>query len=177
MKQIHNNLLALAICILAAGCSTPPLFPPHVANSSTSLEFGVLQAKPDVFNGRVVQLAGRIIGVEESTGGTLIFAHELPLEKHPVYGPAETSASTPAFAILYPGKVDPSALWYGNKFVVIALAQGRQTVAVDGIPHREPYVVARCMHVWKTGGYYEIADFPHTSDGYYPLEQETYCAN
>jgi hypothetical protein len=35
------------------------------------------------------------------------------------------------------------------------------------------------MHVWKTGEYgsYGIADFPHTTDGYYPLEHQTYCVN
>src|SRR5438046_10586143 len=93
-----------------------------------------------------------------------------------IYCQADANKSTHVLSNIYPCKFYPSALWYGNNFVVIALAQGRQTVAVDGIPHREPYVVARCMHVWKTGGYYEIADFPHTSDGYYRLEQETYCA-
>ncbi len=177
MKRIFKNILAVTTGIIMAGCSTPSLFPPDVTNTSTSLEFGVLQAKPDVFNGRVVQLAGRIIGVEKSEGGTLILAHELPLQKHPAYGPAETGDSTPPFAILYPGNVEPSALWYGNKFVVIAVSHGQKTVDVEGVPHREPYVVARCMHVWKTGGYYEIADFPHAFDGYYPLEQQTFCVN
>jgi starvation-inducible outer membrane lipoprotein len=180
MKQDLNHHLALATClvllVLVAGCSTPALFPSDIANNSSSLEFGVLQAKPDVFNGRVVQLAGRIVGVEQADGGTLILAHELPLVKHPAYGPTEASERTSAFAILYPGKVEPNALWYGNKFVVIAVAQGEQTVAVDGIPRKEPYMVAQCMHVWKTGGYYDVSDFPHVFDGYYPLEQQTYCA-
>lgn len=175
MRRIPIVSLALAVGILTAGCSTPSLFPPNVAGSSATPEFGVLEAKPDVFNGRVVQLAGRIIGVEQSERGTLILAHELPMEKHPAYGPTETSEHTPSFAILYQGTVDPNALWYGNKLVVIAVAQGRQTVAVDNIPRTQPYVVAQCMHVWKTGGYYEIADFPHTVDGYYPLEHQTYC--
>jgi starvation-inducible outer membrane lipoprotein len=177
MKRTFTRALTIATCIVLAGCSTPSLFPSDVTNTSTSLEFGALQAKPDVFNGRVVQLAGRIIGVEKSDSGTLILAHELPLGKHPAYGPVETADATPAFAILYPGKVDSNALWYGNKFVVIAVAKGQRDVAVDGILHKEPYVVAKCMHVWKTGGYNSVADFPHTSDGYYPLEQETYCTN
>jgi hypothetical protein len=32
--------------------------------------------------------------------------------------------------------------------------------------------------VWKTGAYgsYAIEDYPHTTDGYYPLEHQTYCA-
>ena len=57
----------------------------------SSPEFGVLQAKTDVFKGRVVQLAGRIVGIEKSASGTIILARELPVEKHPVFGPAETN--------------------------------------------------------------------------------------
>ena len=60
----------------------------------SSPEFGVLQAKTDVFKGRVVQLAGRIVGIEESASGTIILARELPVEKHPVFGPAETNKPT-----------------------------------------------------------------------------------
>jgi hypothetical protein len=142
------------------------------------MEFGVLEAQPDVFKGRVVQLAGRIVGVEQSAGGILIRAQELPIEKHPIYGPAETHRGTPEFAIMYPGKVDDKALWFGNKLLVVAVAQGSQSIESDGFTKVEPYVIARCMHVWKTGEYgsYGIEDFPHLTDGYYPLEHQTYCA-
>lgn len=177
MKKVIAYGMAVAVCLMGAGCSsTPTLFPADVTTKSSALEFGALQTKPDVFAGQVVQLAGRIVGVEPSEGGTLILASELPLEKHPIYGPAETSEPTTPFAVLYPGKVDPSVTWYGNKFVVVGLAKGEQAVTVNGIARREPYMVAKCMHVWKTGGYYGIADFPHMADGYYPLEHQTYCA-
>jgi outer membrane lipoprotein len=178
VKTILNGFLSIT-CFVLAGCSTGPLFPPDTMSDVASSEFGVLQAKTDVFKGRVVQLAGRIVGVEESASGTIILAQELPVEKHPVFGPAETDKPSSAFAILYPGKVDRNALWFGNKFIVVAVAQGQQTFAIDGISHTEPYVVARCMHVWKTGSYgsYGIEDFPHTADGYYPLEHQTYCAS
>ena len=128
----------------------------------SSSEFGVLQAKTDVFKGRVVQLAGRIVGIEKSASGTIILARELPVEKHPVFGPAETNKPMKSFAVLYPGKVDRNALWFGNKFIVVAVADGQKTLAIDGIPRTEPYVIARCMHVWKTGAYgsYGIEDYP-----------------
>ena len=118
----------------------------------------MLQAKTDVFKGRVVQLAGRIVGIEESANGTIILARELPVEKQPVFGPAETNKPMKAFAVLYPGKVDSNALWYGNKFIVVAVAQGEKTLAIDGIPRTEPYVVARCMHVWENRGIRFICD-------------------
>jgi hypothetical protein len=77
---------------------------------------------------------------------------------------------------MYPGKVDVKALGFGNKFLVIGLAQGFQAIRVDGIPRTAPYVAARCMHIWNTGPY-RIEDYPHLPDGYYPLEHQTYCAN
>jgi starvation-inducible outer membrane lipoprotein len=178
MKSLSLGMV-VAAGLVAAGCSTPALFPPEATTNVASAEFGVVQAQPDVFKGRVVQLAGRIVGVEESADGFLIRAQELPLQKHPVYGPKEIGKPTPEFAISYRGKLDPAARWYGNKLVVVAVAQGTQDITVDGNHRTEPLVVAKCMHVWKTGEYgsYGVADFPHTTDGYYPLEHQTYCVN
>ncbi|HTL60556.1 MAG TPA: Slp family lipoprotein [Nitrospira sp.] len=176
MKSFLNCVVGI-IGITSVGCSAPSLFPPEATRDATPTQFGVLEAKPDAFKGRVVQLAGRIVGVEQSTDGILIRAQELPIEKHPVYGPAESTKGTAAFAILYPGKVDEKALWYGNKVIVVAVAKGSHSVTVDGLSRTTPYVVARCMHVWKTGEYgsYGIEDFPHVTDTYYPLEHQTYC--
>ncbi|MBX3237112.1 MAG: Slp family lipoprotein [Nitrospiraceae bacterium] len=178
MRVLSVGVLACS-ALMASGCSTPTLFPPGATSDATPVEFGVVRAQPDVFKGRVVQLAGRIVGVEESNHGYQIRAQELPLEQHPVYGPGEARGRTPEFAIAYSGKLDPSARWYGNKFVVVAVAQGTQDVTVDGNVRNEPYVVATCMHIWKTGEYgsYGLGDFPHTTDGYYPLEHDTYCVN
>lgn len=178
MKSLSLGF-ALMAGLTAAGCSTPSLFPPEATSNMVPSEFGVVQAQPDVFKGRVVQMAGRIVGVEESADGFLIRAQELPMQNHPVYGPAESGKITPEFAIAYRGKLDPNARWYGNKLVVVAVAQGAQDITIDGTVRSEPLVVAKCMHVWKTGEYgsYGIADFPHTTDGYYPLEHQTYCVN
>lgn len=176
MKAIAR-LLLISTSLVFAGCSTS-LFPASVTRDVTPMEFGVLQAQPDVFRGQIVQLGGRIVGSEETIDGMVIRVQELPVDVHPVYGPSETLRPTAEFAILYRGKVDPAGVQYGNKLVVVALAKGSQAVSVDGIPRIEPYVIARCMHVWKTGGYgmYGIEDFPHTTDGYWPLEHQTYCS-
>ncbi len=179
MNPIFNLTVGMSL-IASVGCSAPSLFPPDATGNLDQLEFGVLHAKPDVFTGRVVQLAGRIIGVQESPNGILIRAQELPINEHPVYGPAEMVQPMSEFAILYSGKVDPAGLWYGNKFVIVAVAQGAQRFAfLDETTRTIPYVVARCMHVWKTGEYgsYRIEDFPNTTDGYYPLERQTYCTS
>src|SRR5574342_154900 len=102
MKTFLNFMFGLAAMTASTGCSTPSLFPPEATRDAAPLEFGVLEAKPDVFKGRAVQLAGRIVGVEQSADGILIRAQELPLEQYPVYGPAETTKGTSEFAIMYP---------------------------------------------------------------------------
>lgn len=171
------RLVVLGASVLLTACSAP-LFPPSVTHDVTAMEFGVLQAQPDVFRGQVVQLGGRIVGAEQTKDGMLIRVQELPIDKHPVYGPSETLSPSMEFAILYRGNVDPAGIQFGNKLIVVAVANGSQSVNVEGVPRIDPYMIARCMHVWKTGGYgvYGIEDFPHTTDGYWTLEHETYCS-
>ena len=67
---------ALVAGLTAAGCSTPSLFPPDATSNLVPSEFGVVQAQPDVFKGRVVQMAGRIVGVEESAASIADLARQ-----------------------------------------------------------------------------------------------------
>ena len=150
MKSLSLGFVLVA-GLTATGCSTPSLFPPEATSNVVPSEFGVVQAQPDVFKGRVVQMAGRIVGVEESADGYLIRAQELPMQKHPAYGPAEGGKVTPEFAIAYHGKLDPNAVWYGNKLVVVAVAQGAQDVTVDGTVRSEPLVSGKPANMGLTG--------------------------
>ena len=176
MKTFTITLMvALAAPVLAY--ATPALFPAGTTNDITpNVEFGVFKATPDTYKGRAVQLAGRIMEVQEVENGTLIVAKQLPIQEFPAYGPAETVGATGLIAVLYPGKVDSAGLRDGNKFIVVAEMQGAKPVSFDGATRPQTYLVARCMHIWKTGRYYEISDFPHVADGYYPLEEQTYCS-
>jgi starvation-inducible outer membrane lipoprotein len=135
-----------------------------------SVEFGVLKAQPDVYKGRVVQLAGRIVEVEPVKEGTLIVARSLPIvHNHPFESITVSESASGRFTVLYPGKINPADVVFGNEFMVVAQVQ-------SGKSKGEPYVVARCLHVWKTGPLDEIADFPDWLDTYQPLEERTYCA-
>jgi outer membrane lipoprotein len=176
MKAAGRCVSLVGFVLIFSACTTQ-LFPSSVTQDVKPTEFGVLVAQPDVYRGQVVQLGGRIVGSEAVTEGTLIRVQELPVQHHPEYGPAETGRPSSEFTILYPGTIDPAGLWFGNKLIVVAVAQGARTLNIDGVRKSEPYVVAKCMHVWKTGEYggYGIEDFPHTADGYWPLEHETYC--
>jgi starvation-inducible outer membrane lipoprotein len=171
----------LVVLLPLVGHAAPPIFPPDATRDlDDAVPFGVLKAQPDTYTGRAVTLGGKIVAVEETDQGLLILVKNLPIAEHPVYGPVEIEGVTgEQFAVLYQGRVDPEGLWFGNKLMVVAVAQGNRNVLTpSGVIRSRPFVLARCMHVWKTGEYgsYEISDFPHTTDGYYSLPQETYCA-
>src|SRR5579883_1896154 len=110
MKTFTASLIAtLAVPVVLH--AAPALFPSHITNDITpDVEFGVLKAKPDTYKGRAVQLAGRIMEVQEVDNGTLIVAKQLPVQEHPAYGPTETTNATGVIAVFYPGKVDPAGL-------------------------------------------------------------------
>lgn len=171
----------LVVLLPLVAPAAPSLFPVEVTRDlDDTVQFGVLKAQPDTYTGRAVTLGGKIVGVEETDQGLLILVKNLPIVEHPAYGPVEIEGVRgEQFAVLYRGRVDPEGLWYGNKVLVVAVAQGnRDVLTPSGVIRSRPFVLARCMHVWKTGEYgsYEISEFPHTTDGYYSLPQETYCA-
>jgi starvation-inducible outer membrane lipoprotein len=109
--------------------------------------------------------------------GIVIVAEQLPIVKHPVYGPAEDVKRTGdyEFAFLYPGELEPQALRNGNRFVIVGTTTNRRPVVVNGVPKTEPFLIADCIHVWQTGRT-EIAEFKEdVGGGFSPLPEKTYC--
>ena len=182
MRRMNKGLsFVLGMFLIAWGlnaCASQPLFPVAVLKDADPVvDFGVLKAEPDTYKGRVLQLAGRIVGVEDTTDGTLIVVHELPIAEHPVYGPVETGVATGEFAVFFPGKLKPQDAVAGNRLVVIGRIQGSRSLRVQGVPQTVPYLVARCAAIWATGGE-EIYTYlvRHGGDNYPQIEQ-TYCAS
>jgi len=169
--------MAVALGVSLWACGPRAVFPPQALQGvEQDFDFNAWRAAPQVNQGRKVQVGGRIVQAEVEEGGTLIVGIQLPIVQHPAYGPSEGRKRTGAyeFAFLYPGKIEPSALTPGNRFIVVGTTQRPRPVAVDGAPKTEPFLTARCVHIWKTEGR-EIADFPEVGAGYYPLEENTYC--
>jgi starvation-inducible outer membrane lipoprotein len=109
--------------------------------------------------------------------GIVIVAEQLPIVKHPVYGPAEDLKRTGdyEFAFLYPGELEPQALRNGNRFVIVGTTTNRRPVVLNGVPKTEPFLIADCIHVWQTGRT-EIAEFKEdVGGGFSPLPEKTYC--
>ncbi len=173
-------VFASVLCLFFAGCASAPTF--HT-NGSQALksdsEFGVLMAQPDVFTGRAIKLAGRMIGVEKTAEGTIVMAEWLPYPHVEYQGPSDT-IPTPQerFTIFYPGQLDPEGALHGNKFLVLGkMDETRSMASSSKMKGRLPYIKASCLHVWKTGDAEIEAHQPDVENTGYPVMEETYCAN
>ena len=171
-----RNIMILStslLLVIFSGCSSAPIFE---GNGSQTLksesEFGVLTAQPDVYQGRAVKLAGRIVGVESTTQGTIISAEWLPYPPVEYEGPNDTGrVRGEKFTIFYPGKLDAEGRLHGNKFLVVGKVGGPKARSSRGAP----YVMAKCLHVWKTGDA-AIEIQPDVEYPGYPVMEETYCS-
>jgi starvation-inducible outer membrane lipoprotein len=161
-KWLRGSLFLL---VLSLGACYGGMFPSTVVQDvDSSVQFQALQAQPDTYRGRVVQLSGRIIDIDTVEYGTVISLRHLPslLLGHRL---AMTQYSKQTFTVFYPGTMDSAALDLWDNVVVIGTVQGNQSM-------RQPYVLARCLHVSKRGRD-EITD---NSDRLYPVPfEKTYC--
>ena len=174
---MRSLISVVAVVVTAlAGCSSAPFPPSLTKDVNPNIQFGVLEAQPDAYKGQAVQLAGRIVDVLPTAEGTLVVVQSLPIKNNqPLDSLDEPMASTGKFAFLYQGKITPAELRYGNEVMVLAQSQGSRTINVPGeVPQHEPYLVARCVHIWETGED-RISDFPDYLDTYFPLPERTYC--
>lgn len=161
---------------MLSACAAEPVFPPNVEKSvDPAMQFGIFNAEADTYlKGQMVLLGGRIVSAE-AKGGKLVFvAQELPVQDRPFRRPIDTVKPIGDFVFTYQGLVDQTGLQPANKFLLVGEMRGTETIVVDGADKAVPHLIARCLHVWKTGQY-AIRDFPDLPDGYYPLAEETYC--
>lgn len=178
MKSILWGFAIAGCFLIFQGCSSAPLFPTNSSDEVQKEEFGVFVAQPDVYRGRAVKLAGRVVRVESTEKGTLIIAEWLPYPQKGQYGPgANETTGQNRFKLLYPGVIDPWSSWQGNRFVMTGEIEGTQEMvsSFTGVSKPVPYMVARCIHVWEVGDNTWWVQ-PDTEPGGYPYLQHTYCA-
>ena len=185
MKLAHLiTLTSMTACVVLSGCTAKSPFPPQVReNLSPTFHFEAWRdASPtteagNADTGHRVELGGRIVQASRNGKGIVIVAEQLPIVKHPVYGPIEDVKRTGdyEFAFLYPREIEPLDLRNGNRFVIVGTTTSRRPVVVNGVSKTEPFIVADCIHVWQTGRT-EIAEFKEgVGGGYSPLPEKTYC--
>ncbi|MEP7150578.1 MAG: Slp family lipoprotein [Nitrospira sp.] len=176
--------LIVALPALFAGCSSKSPFPAEVRDKvAPTFDFTAWrEASPSnpggkSASGTKVELGGRIVQVSKDSKGVLIVAEQLPIVKHPVYGPTDSGnrKGEYEFAFLYPADLPLETLRNGNRFVMVGTTSGRKPVVVNGAPKTEPYLVADCIHIWQTGRT-EIAEFKESvGGGNSPLPETTSC--
>ncbi|HKN88080.1 MAG TPA: Slp family lipoprotein [Nitrospiraceae bacterium] len=172
-----GSAFVIALGLAFTGCSHPALFSKDVLRSvDENFDLTAWRSAPNASAGHTIKVGGKLVQADLMERGTLIVGMQLPIVEHPAYGPTEMGKRSDSFefALLYSGKIDPGALSPGNRFIAVGLIQRTKVVEVDGAPKTEPYLLARCIHIWRTEGR-EIADFPNVGGGYYPLEEDTYC--
>lgn len=174
MKSITRGILILT-CLAFGACASNTVFPPEAVDGvDPNFDFTRWRMLPNQAEGKKIQLGGRIIQSETKGDAITIVAAQLPIVEHPAYGPRDTGKSKGEFAITYSGRIDSSFLQPGNRVMVVGATQAPKVVSVDDLPKSLPTVMAKCIHLWKTGGR-DIADFPSYGAGYETLEEETYC--
>ena len=172
-------LIGAGLLLSFAGCSSTSLFPKNGSEILKSeAEFGVLTAQPDVYQGRAIRLAGRMVGVETTNQGTIVVAEWLPYPNNEYEGPDDSGMKPQGrFAVFYPGKLGAEGSLHGNKFLAIGKMEGKQAMGSLGGPSRNlPYMTARCLHVWKTGDAVIETTIPDVENTGYPVTEETYCS-
>ncbi len=186
MYRMGRMIAAVTLCLSLGACAGPELFPPEVMQDvAPTFDYPAWRRAMSGHAEGVnlpwlkVQLGGRIVASESRNGGLLVVVEQLPIVNHPAYGPTDTIKRKGdfEFAFLFKGEIESSALAKGNRLIMVGRTQGkRETVLVDGAPKSEPYLIAQCVHIWKTEGR-EIADFVSAGvgGGFSPLEEKTYC--
>jgi starvation-inducible outer membrane lipoprotein len=184
MKLTHLITCTASLCAVLHGCAAPSPFPPEVMDKITpTFQFEAWRdASPTNESGKSdagikVELGGRIVQATKNGKGITIVAEQLPIMKHPVYGPTEDAkrSGDHEFAFLYPGELEPLDLMNGNRFIIVGTTTSRQPVLVNGVPKTEPFILADCIHVWQTGRT-EIAEFKEDAGaGYSSLPEKTSC--
>ena len=156
--KILMAVVILCLLSFSQALSADPMFPedstPRVA---TKEDFQKFASGVEGNKGKMVKLAGRMIGFDPSEEGTIILAEWLP---YPVDldledGPKDHDVDTGLrFALRYPGEThDPQFAWKGNKFILEGTIQGTRNMILNlfGTHKSLPYVMAQCIHVWETG--------------------------
>jgi starvation-inducible outer membrane lipoprotein len=175
MKLRIRGILLL-FCIGLISCTANTLFPSEVLEGvDPNFDFARWRMLPNQAEAKTIQLGGSIIQSETKGDRITMVVTQLPIVEHPAYGPKDTGKRSGEFALSYQGKIDAPFLQRGNRIIVVGKTHASMVVSVDDLPRSLPTVVAKCVHLWNTGGR-DISDFPSYGGGYETLEEQTYCS-
>src|SRR3989475_10635474 len=136
MKPSPLVAATITVCALMSACSANTLFPPKATEKvSPTFHFEAWRdASPSNPSGKsdsgiTVELGGRIVQAYKNGKGKVIVGEQLPIVKHPAYGPTEDIKRTGVyeFALLNPESLVLRVLRSGNRFISVRTATSRLT--------------------------------------------------
>ncbi len=175
MKILGASVI-LSWTMLSACATSYEVFPTTVMKGvDRHFDFARWRAVTDESETKKVQLGGRIVRFQASDDTVTIVVAQLPIVKHPAYGPKDNKKNNGEFVITYQGNIEALMLQPGNRVMAVGTTRPWKVVTVDDISRSFPIVAAQCLHFWNTQGR-DIEDFPYYEAGYVALRQETVCA-
>ena len=188
-KHIVMIFSIVGALTFGSGCTHAPSFPqtdnPEV---TTAEDFDMIVKEANSLKGKTIKIAGKKVRVEKQDDGLLVIAEWLPFPTDDLHftdvPPSQAGVVKKArgrrFTFLFPGTKEANSMttWRGNKFILLADIQGEKMTptSLTGRTASVPYLVARCIRVWKTGGS-EIPHSPDTEFTAYPPLARTYCVD
>lgn len=182
-----TSILILPILLLMASCVEIATFPDNGSPSINQPEqYVFLVEHPGDYEGQLLRMAGRMVGIEKQGQGSLIIGEFMLFPKNPNLRPETPKTEKEynpgqkhqRFLVLYSEPIDPQFLWNGNEFMVFGKYTGTEDyVNLVGATQPVPHIEAQCLHVWKTGSadLQEFTDQPAVGFPYYPPMERTFC--
>jgi outer membrane lipoprotein len=173
-----KELAIIVVCTFLSSCADPPIFPPELsANVDRNVTFKMVNASPNFYKGSTIEFGGQIVASKVDGQNIHILVRELPIRTEPVYGPSNTGKSQGLFVVAYQGEMTGQDLQEGNMLIAIGTLLGAVPESITDLQARRATVQAECVHIWRTQGH-QIDDFPWLPTArYWPLVQQTFCAN
>ena len=155
----------LAVCILAAACSSqrvvPELLEPLV---DRTVRFPEILSAPESYLGKVMILGGVVLKAKRLKEGTQIELLQLPLDtrERPIL---DRQQSQGRFLAIQQEFLDPATIVEGSAMTIVGEVSGSKTDYLDDVEYRYPIVIMKHLHLWPAPSYGNTQPRPRFSIG------------
>ncbi len=145
-RKIEYAGLVIAL-LVASGCV--PAIPGKVlSNVDRSITFGMLNADPSAYKGKMVMVGGSIVkATNEKNGYTRLEVMQLPLDtdEEPITG----DRSYGRFMVLCKGYLETKIFSPGRLVTVVGTAGEVQKGTVGKMPYEFPVIASTYLRLWR----------------------------
>jgi starvation-inducible outer membrane lipoprotein len=178
LKRSPIFFVILFMILDLAGCASNPLFPPKVTDGiDEHFDFEVWRKTPNTGIGHKIELAGRVVRSDMRNGETFAIVEQLPIVDGLVYETLALKKRIGEYGVFYRATIDPKWLGAGNLLMVIGTVTQPKAVAVNGVQHTFPFLIAECLRLWRTEGKELPQSQQNAVDRLASFDHTTYCAS